>query len=80
MPYTVEILKRAEKFLRSVKDARLYRRLRETIDSLGGDPHPPGSKKLVGALDSHPFANSAFSFQVSDFSLRSPLLRSASLR
>lgn len=51
MPYTVEILKRAEKFLRSVKDARLYRRLRETIDSLGGDPHPPGSKKLVGALD-----------------------------
>jgi len=32
MPYTVEALKRAEKFHRSVKDARLYRRLRETID------------------------------------------------
>ncbi|MFZ4777945.1 MAG: hypothetical protein ACOYM3_21455 [Terrimicrobiaceae bacterium] len=42
MPYTVEVLKRAEKFHRSVKDARLYRRLRETIDSLGGDPHLRG--------------------------------------
>ncbi len=42
MPYTVEVLKRAEKFLRSVKDARLYRRLRETIDSLEGDPHLRG--------------------------------------
>jgi len=51
MPYTVEILRRAERFLRSIKDARLYRRLRETIDSLANDPHPPGSKKLLGSPD-----------------------------
>lgn len=51
MPYTVEVLKRAEKFLRSITDARLYKRLREAIDTLESDPHPLGSKKLVGASD-----------------------------
>jgi mRNA interferase RelE/StbE len=51
MIYTVEVLRQAERFLRSIKDARLYRRLRETIDSLADDPHPPGSKKLIGRPD-----------------------------
>jgi mRNA interferase RelE/StbE len=51
MPYTVSILKHAEKFLRSIKDARLYRRLREAIDSLEVEPHPMGSKKLSGSSD-----------------------------
>lgn len=53
MPYTVEILKRAEKFLRSINDARLYRKIREAIDSLEMLPFPPGSKKLVGTQDLH---------------------------
>jgi mRNA-degrading endonuclease RelE of RelBE toxin-antitoxin system len=43
MPYTVEVQKRAEKFLRSLKDAALYRRLRAAINSLASDPRAPGS-------------------------------------
>lgn len=72
MPYTVEILKRAEKFLRSVKDARLYRRLRETIDSLGGDPHPPGSKKLVGALDLYACGSTIIASSIKSMTENSP--------
>ncbi len=44
MPYTVEILKRAEKFLRSINDAKLYRKIREAIDSLEMDPFRPEAK------------------------------------
>ena len=51
MPYTVEVQKRAEKFLRSLKDAALYRRLRSSIDSLASDPRAPGSVKLAGSED-----------------------------
>ncbi len=53
MTYTVEILKRAEKFLRSISDAKLYRKIREAIDSFEMDPFPPGSKKLVGTPNLH---------------------------
>lgn len=51
MPYTVEVQKRAEKFLRSLKDAALYRRLRTAIDSLASDPRGTGSVKLAGSHD-----------------------------
>jgi hypothetical protein len=34
MPYTVEILRRAAKTLRSLTDRKLYHRLRKTIDAL----------------------------------------------
>jgi hypothetical protein len=34
MPYTVEILRRAEKALRDLTDRKLYHRLREAIDVL----------------------------------------------
>lgn len=51
MRYTVSVLKRAEKFLRGINDARLYRRIRDAIDLLETDQRPPGSKKLVGSAD-----------------------------
>jgi len=37
MPYTVEILRRAEKTLRGLTDRKLYLRLRDTIDSLASE-------------------------------------------
>jgi len=49
MPYTVDVHKRAEKFLRSLKDAALYRRLRSAINSLSSGPHAPGTVKLAGS-------------------------------
>lgn len=48
MSYTVKVERRAEKFLRALTDKRLYLRLREAIDGLADDPHPPGSVKLQG--------------------------------
>lgn len=51
MPYTVEILRRAEKTLRGLTDRKLYRRLREAIDSLAIEPRPHGCSKLSGGKD-----------------------------
>lgn len=51
MPYTVEVHRRAQKFLRSVTDKGLYRRLREAIDSLAENPRQAGSVKLSGSAD-----------------------------
>ena len=48
MSYTVTVERRAEKFLRALTDKRLYARLREAIDGLAEDQHPPGSVKLQG--------------------------------
>ena len=49
MPYTVEILRRAEKTLRALTDRNLYLRLRNTIDALAVEPRPHGCTKLSGA-------------------------------
>lgn len=49
MPYTVEVLRRAEKALRAVADRKLYHRLREAIDALVIEPRPHGCTKLSGA-------------------------------
>ena len=38
MPYTVEILRRAEKTLRALTDRKLYLRLRDAIDGLAVEP------------------------------------------
>lgn len=51
MPYTVEVQRRAEKFLRAITDQGLYRRLRTAIDSLAEDPRPAGCVKLTGSAD-----------------------------
>ena len=49
MPYTVEILRRAEKALRALTDRKLYLRIREVIDALAVEPRPHGCTKLSGA-------------------------------
>jgi mRNA interferase RelE/StbE len=49
MRYTVEILRRAERTLRTLTDRKLYRRLRDTIDALAIEPRPHGCAKLSGA-------------------------------
>ena len=51
MPYTVEILRRAEKALRDLTDRKLYHRLREAIDVLASEPRPHGCTKLSGGKD-----------------------------
>ena len=51
MPYTVEILRRAEKTLRALTDRKLYLRLRNTIDALAVEPRPHGCSKLSGSKD-----------------------------
>ena len=48
MPYTVSVERRAAKFLRALTDKRLYHRLREAIEGLVENQHPPGSVKLQG--------------------------------
>jgi mRNA interferase RelE/StbE len=48
MPYTVEVLRRAEKVLRGLTDSKLYHRLRDAIDSLALDARPHGCTKLSG--------------------------------
>jgi mRNA interferase RelE/StbE len=51
MPNSVLLSRQAEKFLGAVRDAALYRRLRQAIDSLIVEPHPRGCVKLAGAAD-----------------------------
>jgi len=51
MPYTVEILRRAEKTLRGLTDRKLYQRLRDAIDALATEPRPHSCTKLSGAKD-----------------------------
>ena len=51
MPYTVSLKPQAEKFLAGLRDARLYRRLRESIDGLADNPRPPGCVKLQGGSE-----------------------------
>jgi len=51
MSYTVEVLRRAEKMLRGVTDRKLYRRLREALDTLATEPRPHGCTKLSGTKD-----------------------------
>jgi mRNA interferase RelE/StbE len=48
MPYTVEVLRRAEKVLRGLTDRKLYQRMREAIDALATEPRPHGCTKLSG--------------------------------
>jgi mRNA interferase RelE/StbE len=51
MPHTVEVLPKADRFLRSLQDKRLYARLRNAIDSLESQPRPHGCVKLSGSDD-----------------------------
>jgi len=51
LPYTVEILRRAEKALRALTDRKLYLHLRNTIDALAVEPRPHGCTKLSGGKD-----------------------------
>lgn len=51
MSYTVEVHRRAEKFLRAVGERKLYQRLRAAIDSLTANPCPAGCVKLAGSSD-----------------------------
>jgi mRNA interferase RelE/StbE len=46
MSYTVEISRPAEKFLRGLTDKKLYRRLRDALAALEGNPRPVNSVKL----------------------------------
>jgi mRNA interferase RelE/StbE len=48
MPYTVSIKPKAERYLGTLRDARLYRRLRDAIDGLADDPRPAGCRKMKG--------------------------------
>ena len=48
MPYTVSLKPRAEKYLDTLRDARLYQRLRDAIGGLASDPRPPGCLKMKG--------------------------------
>ena len=47
MSYRVEILPRAAKALKKLPHSE-YRRVRDAIRALGGDPRPSGCRKLVG--------------------------------
>lgn len=51
MPYTVEVHRRAERFLRATANRELYRRLSTAIDSLAQAPRPPGCVKISGSND-----------------------------
>lgn len=48
MAYQVTFERQARKYLASLRDARLLRRLREAVDALAAEPRPPGSVKLQG--------------------------------
>lgn len=49
MPSSVSISKRALRFLRELRDVKLYSRLSAAIFGLLEEPHPSGSKKLSNA-------------------------------
>ncbi len=51
MRNSVFLSRRAEKFLGSLRDAKLYSRLRAAIDQLEQDARPSGCKKLAGEPD-----------------------------
>lgn len=51
MRNSVFLSRRAEKFLGSLRDAKLYRRLRTAINQLEQDARPSGCKKLAGEPD-----------------------------
>ncbi len=51
MRNSVFLSRRAEKFLASLRDAKLYRRLRIAIDHLEQDARPSGCLKLAGEPD-----------------------------
>ena len=46
-PFTIEYAKSAEKELERLPK-KAIERIRESIDNLSKEPHPPGSKKLKG--------------------------------
>jgi mRNA interferase RelE/StbE len=48
MPYTVELGRKARKFLVSLPDKKLRARLQEAIDGLAEDARPPGCLKMKG--------------------------------
>jgi len=48
MAYTVSIKPKAEKHLAGLRDAGLYRRLRQAIDDLSETPRPLGCLKMQG--------------------------------
>ena len=47
MPYTIVILRRAQKELAELP-LEAYTRIRDAIRKLGEEPHPPGCVKLSG--------------------------------
>jgi mRNA interferase RelE/StbE len=51
MPNSVFLSRQAEKFLSNLRDAALYGWLRNTIDGLTENAHPPGFVKLTGEPD-----------------------------
>ena len=48
MPYTVEVGRKARKFLLSLSDKRLRDRLQDAIDGLASNPRPHGCLKMQG--------------------------------
>ena len=46
MPYTVEVGRKARKFLLSLTDKRLRDRLQDAIGGLASNPRPPGCLKM----------------------------------
>ena len=51
MRNSVFLSRRAEKFLRELRDANLYRRLRAAIDNLAQNARPSSCVKLAGEPD-----------------------------
>ena len=51
MPNSVFLSRQAEKFLTTLRDAELYRRLRQAIDGLKDNARPDGCVKLTGSSD-----------------------------
>ncbi len=47
MPYTIVILRRAQKELAELP-SEIYARVRDAIRRLGEEPHPPDARKLIG--------------------------------
>ncbi|MBE2179438.1 MAG: type II toxin-antitoxin system RelE/ParE family toxin [Chthoniobacterales bacterium] len=51
MTYRVEVVRKAAKFLASLRDTALRRRLLEVLRELETSPRPPGCVKLTGSSD-----------------------------